>query len=175
MTRRLLVALLAAAAASGCGYRVQSYPGHGSEDRQRVAVAQVANEGFDPGYEFVVSDAMRKEILRRGALRLVDDPLAADMVLRGTIRDIRTRSRSFSSIVLSLEYQVVVRMELEVLLGQGEEQEALGVDNRMLVERDLYLASADIEATRKNRTEALRRVADILAARIHDTVYELAP
>ena len=37
-----------------------------------------------------------------------------------------------------------------------------------------YLASADIEATRKNRDEAMRRMANVLAARAHDMLYELA-
>ena len=40
-------------------------------------------------------------------------------------------------------------------------------------ETERYLASADIEATRKNRDEALRKVAVVLAVRIHDLLYEM--
>ena len=44
------------------------------------------------------------------------------------------------------------------------------VDPTALKEAELYLASADAEAARKNREEALRRVADVLAGRIHDAI-----
>jgi hypothetical protein len=36
-----------------------------------------------------------------------------------------------------------------------------------------YLASADVEATRKNRGEAMRKMAEVLAARVHDLLYEV--
>ena len=35
-----------------------------------------------------------------------------------------------------------------------------------------YLASADAEALRKNREEALRRLATVLAGRVYDALYE---
>jgi hypothetical protein len=41
--------------------------------------------------------------------------------------------------------------------------------------RESYLASADIEVQRKNREEALRKIAVVLAARIHDVIWEVAP
>ena len=44
------------------------------------------------------------------------------------------------------------------------------VHNSALTGTELYLASADLEAGRKNRREALRRVADVLAARVHDAL-----
>jgi hypothetical protein len=39
-----------------------------------------------------------------------------------------------------------------------------------LSEKELYLASADIEVTRTNRLEALRHLSDILASRIADSL-----
>ncbi len=44
--------------------------------------------------------------------------------------------------------------------------------NRALQEAEYYLASADVEAMRKNRDEAIRRVAGVLAQRVHDTLFE---
>jgi hypothetical protein len=74
-------------------------------------------------------------------------------------------------VVLALEYEVRVRMELE-LVRPGT---PIGLDGRVVEESDLYLASADVEATRKNRQEALRRIASGLAVRIHDVMVEVAP
>ena len=44
------------------------------------------------------------------------------------------------------------------------------VDRASLTGTELYLASADVEAGRKNRREALQRIADVLAARVHDAL-----
>jgi hypothetical protein len=49
------------------------------------------------------------------------------------------------------------------------------ISNRFLREAELYLASADVEAMRKNRDEAVRRVAALLAQRVHDNLFEAAP
>jgi len=175
--RALLGALALALAVPGplaCGYTPVRYgdgDGNGDADPPAVAVALLANDSHDPGYELVVSDALRREFARRGGLRLVPDPEAAEVVLSGRIQPIATVRRSFSSVVLALEYEVRVALELEVERAGG----SLAVDRRVLTERELYLASADVEAMRKNREEALRRVAEVLASRVHDVVYELAP
>ena len=54
--------------------------------------------------------------------------------------------------------------------------EARGVkDSRVLEamrETEFYLTSADVEAQRKNREEALRRLAGLLATRFFDAVSE---
>jgi hypothetical protein len=50
----------------------------------------------------------------------------------------------------------------------------LYLGKRSLTESEFYLASADVEAMRKNRQEALRRVAGLLAQRVHDSLFEAA-
>lgn len=154
----------------GCGYRVVSYPKR--VDVTGVAIENFDNESFDYGYEFVLADAMRKEFARRGAWKLVNDPGLADTVLTGAIRPVNTARRSFSSVVSTIEYEVGVVLRLNIR-RPGEVQ--LGVDSRVIREQELYLASADIEVTRRNRDEALRRLASTLALRVHDVVYEVAP
>jgi hypothetical protein len=84
---------------------------------------------------------------------------------------IDTGRRSFSSVVLALEYEVRVQMELE-LARPGT---PIALDGRVISESELYLASADVESTRKNRQEALRRIAGVMAVRIHDVMVEVAP
>jgi len=51
----------------------------------------------------------------------------------------------------------------------GRERES---DRRALRETERYLSSADAEAQRKNRDEALRRVSRVLAARFLDWLDE---
>jgi hypothetical protein len=44
------------------------------------------------------------------------------------------------------------------------------LDSDAFSESDVYLASSDIEVTRTNRLELLRRLSDLLAARVADSL-----
>jgi hypothetical protein len=167
---RLALAAALAAALAGCGYEVITYP----KDRgasNTIAIQDLVNDSSEPGFEFMLSDALRKEFARRGAMRVVNSLEGASYIVTGYIPSINTGRRSFSSVVLALEYEVTVRLDL-TLERPGT---PIGFDGRGLSESDLYLASADVEATRKNRQEALRRIAAVLAVRIHDLLVEVAP
>jgi hypothetical protein len=158
------------AASLGCGYTLVGYDG-GFGDLKTVAIQTPTNNSFEPGVEYVVADALRREFLRRGAVRIVGDPAAADVVLGGSVREVRTWGRSFSSVVLTLEYELVLTLDLEARRSDGT---LLPIGPRSLQEAEFYLASADVEATRKNREEAIRRVSKVLAQRVHDSLFEAA-
>ncbi len=149
---------------SGCGYRLV---GAGLGDAGSIAIRTPANESREPGLELVVAAALRRELLRRDGARLVEDPAQASLVVSGRVLPVPRRSRSFSSTVLSLEEEVVLRLDLSVARRDGGE---IGLED--LEESERYLASADIEAHRKNRDEALRRVAVVLASRFFDVLGE---
>ena len=130
-------------------------------------------ERFEGGVEFIVADALRSEFLRRRAVDLVEDPSQADLVLEGRVLPIRAVARSFSSVVLSLEYELTLELDLHAVRRDGSE---VALDARVLRESERYLASADPEVLRKNREEAVRRVAQLLAERVYDALYlSLAP
>ena len=162
----LLVALLG----GGCfaGYEIVRYE-NALGDLRTIAIRGLENESFEPGVEAIVSDALITEFMRRGALELIDDPAAADLVIDGAVEDVRIQSRTFSSIQFALEYAVTVRLRLEVSRRDGTSVE---LDDRSLQESELYFASADVETMRKNREEAMRRVSVILAGRVHDSLFE---
>ena len=82
MSRRLLAiaSSLLLLAQGGCGYSVVRY-GSGLGDARRVAIRGLTNDSFEPGVESLVSEALSHEFLRRGALRLVDTPETADLVI----------------------------------------------------------------------------------------------
>lgn len=152
--------------AVGCGYTLVG-AGLGSVDT--VAVRTPQNESTQPGVEFVVADALRRELLRRDDSALVEDPDRAGLVVSGRVLQIQTNPRSFSSAILALEYEVALELALEALRSNGSR---LALPRGSLRETERYLASADVEAERKNRQEALRRLADLLAARFFDSVSE---
>jgi len=170
--RALRAALSAALAllAGGCfaGYEIVRYE-NALGGVRTIAIQSLANESYEPGVDAIVSDALVGEFLRRGALELIDDDAAADLVINGAVEDVVVQSRTFSSIQFALEYAVTLKVRLDVKRRDGTPVE---IDDRSLQESELYFASADVETMRKNRVEAMRRVAGILAGRVHDSLFE---
>lgn len=160
--RIVIVSLLLAVA--GCGY---SLVGAGLAEAGSIAIRTPENASFEPGLEWVVAQALRRELLRRDSARLVEDPAKAAWVVSGRVLPVTHHSRSFSSTVLSLEEEVRVSLDLDVTARDGSVVELGG-----LQETERYLASADIEVQRKNRGEALQRVASVLASRFFDALGE---
>jgi hypothetical protein len=85
--------------------------------------------------------------------------------LSGTVLDLITTARSFSSVAFGLEYQVELRLALTAKRADGT---VIALDANALREWELYLTSSDVEAERKNRDEALRRIASVLAERTRE-------
>lgn len=153
---------------AGCGYKLVDY----SEPREglgSVTVLTFSNDSSDPGVELIVADAMRREFLRRGAMTLSRDPSAADLQISGTVSGVRTRSRSFSTVSQVLEWEITLQLRVRASRSDGV---LIPVDPEATEETDRYLASADIEVTRKNRREAIAKLSSVLAARVHDLVFE---
>ncbi len=165
--------LITAVALGGCGYHLVRTGQPLGADIGRVAVQPLRNDSYEPGLEVMVSDALRREFLRRGGVQLVDDPTRADLVLGGAVRPLDIRASAISAVTAALEYQVEMEIELSAQRGDGS---VLTLDPPIFREWELYLASADVEAERKNRKEALRRLASVLAVRVHDAlVTKLSP
>jgi hypothetical protein len=161
----LAVALAFALACVSCAsYRMV---GVAPEDAATIAIVMLENDSVEPGVEVVVSRALREGVLRRGSTRLVSDPRRADLVIKGTVMPLETLSTSFSTVALAIEYTVRMELDVEMRTADGDRIE---IDRNALRESELYLASADVEAARKNRREALQRLADVLASRVHDAL-----
>lgn len=151
----------------GCGYSWSGAPGAGGLGR--VAVYAPENPTAHAELARIVADALRREVLRRPGSQLVEDPARADWVVRGRVLALRRAPASLSPVVLTLEEDLTLALELRALASDG--REVLGERDR-LRETERYLASADAEAQRKNREEALRRAAQVLAARFLDQLAE---
>jgi hypothetical protein len=163
---RLVALLCALLGLPGCGYTVLE-AGRPIDGIGSIAIRTPRNESYQPGVEFLVADALRREVLRRGRTELTDDLGGADLIVTGFVLPLTIVPRSFSSVVLALEYEVTMTVALQARRPDGSE---LKLDLLSMSESERYLASADVEVQRKNRQEALRRVSTILAARFFDSV-----
>ena len=168
VVRALVFVLASVLAASGCGYQLVRYR-DALGDARRVAILKIENNSFEPGLDSLVVDAISREFLRRGALQEVTDPEIADLLITGSVERLRTRSQAFSSVEFVLEFRVTMELVLEVVRRDGS---TIPIGKGVLVESEIYQASADVEVTRTNRKEALRRLAGALAGRFHDALYE---
>jgi hypothetical protein len=164
------IVLTAAAAlwiAAGCGYTLVG--GTGAPVLGRIAVHTPENGSGHAGIELVVADALRREVLRRAGARLVEDEADADWVVSGRVLPMQVSPASLSPVVLTLEYQVQLSLELHARARDGRE---VKIDPRGMKETERFLSSADAEAQRKNRDEAIHRVSRLLAARFLDQLGE---
>lgn len=167
--RGLAFAFALGAAISGCGYKLVRYGGS-LGDVESLTIETLSNESTEAGVEHIMSDALRREFLRRGAVRLTEDPKVADLVLTGSVLPLESSGSSFSSAVLVIEYQLTMSLVIQATRSDGTE---VPMDPRALRESERYLVSPDVEATRKNRDEALHRIAAQLAGRVHDALAEV--
>lgn len=157
----------------GCGYRnLLAVPDVSQATREgrsttRIAVLALRNDSPEPWLDRILTDAMRREITARAGFDFVNDPQLADMVIRGRIRPLNIDSKSFSRFVAALEFGLTLQLDLEVVRAEGD---VIRLDPSMLSESDVYTASADIEVTRTNRLEVLRRLSDLLASRVADSL-----
>lgn len=169
MAARSALLALAVAVGAGCsGYHVVR-TSEGLGPVKRVAIQTLHNNSYEPGLEVLMTEALRREFQRRGGATLVSDPAQADLVLAGSVLQLETTVRSFSSIAFALEYQVQMQLALTATRADGS---AVVVDPNALFEWELYLTSADVEAGRKNRDEALRRLAAVIASRVRESLAE---
>ncbi|MCG8589349.1 MAG: LPS assembly lipoprotein LptE [Proteobacteria bacterium] len=152
---------------TACSYRLAE-PSLGLSRDAALAIVTLENDSNEPGLELLVTDALRREFLRRGSLDVVETPTSADWVLSGRVADLEVRAESFSSVVLALEHRVTMQLELSLLHRDGRR---IALDSDMLQDSELVLASADLEAGRKNRREVLRKLSSQLAGRVHDALY----
>ncbi len=151
---------------AGCGYRFARYQGLDGEAR-RICVVTLQNDSQEAGVELLATEALRHEILTRGGLELISDPQAANYTLRGRVARVLTRSRSFTGVARAREYEVTLRLELQIDAASGSSVET---QSETFEAGEIYFASADVAVLRKNRREALRYLSGLLASRAHDSL-----
>ena len=102
----------ALAASAACGYR---FAGTGAgvlpSYVQAIAVESFANRTERPEIEQRITEALTRELSRRGRYRVVSDPSTADAVLVGAITSYRTPPVEFTSAGRQSRVEATVTLE----------------------------------------------------------------
>lgn len=133
-----------------------------------IDVTTFENDTLEPGIELMLGSALRNEFARPGLVRGVVKAASPDYTLEGQVRSVTTTSRTLTTQIRAIEFTVVVR--IEPVLVRNADGQKLKLDRLSRSADEVYLASFDLEISRKNREEALRRIAAVLADRIYDDV-----
>jgi TolB-like protein len=118
--RCLAVAAAAAALLSGCGYRLAGTGTFLPKNIRSVAVAPFENRSARPEIDIRTTEAVTRELSRRGGFKVVTGTSGADALLEGVVSDFRTTPVQFNDQgrATRLETAVVLRASLrEVATG----------------------------------------------------------
>jgi TolB-like protein len=114
-------AVLAIALSAGCGYKLAGTGTFLPKNIKTIAVAPFENRSARPEIEVRTTEAVSRELSRRGGFKVVSDRATADALLEGVVTDFRTTPVQFNSQgrATRVETVVVLRASLrEVASGQ---------------------------------------------------------
>lgn len=118
---------------NACGY---SFQGSGSilpTDVKRIAIPNVQNGSTESGLGTTVTEALREQFERYGAVSVVEDAAEADAVLKAKIIKVAKESRTSSSRTdTALQFDTVMTLAAELRRNNGA---VLWQDNNISVSR----------------------------------------
>jgi TolB-like protein len=153
---RVAVAAAATLAVSACGYRLAGTGSFLPKNIQTIVVAPFENRSARPEIEIRTTEAVARELSRRGGVKIVTSRSDANALLEGVITDFRTTPVQFNSQgrATRLETAVVLRSSLrDLATGQ------LLWSQSNLVFRDQY----DVQQTDVNYFDLETLALDTLA------------
>ena len=98
--------------AAGCGYHFAGGGRTFAPEVRTLGVATFANETREVGVEKRLALAIEREFSMRGPLKVVNDPTSADLVLKGTVREVQDRPTAFNREDEVLMYQTTFVLDL---------------------------------------------------------------
>ena len=111
--RLLPVLLVAAIAASACGYALAGRSSRLPEHIRRIGVPMFQNESSTPDLDRVVTEAVQRELRTRGQYIVVSESTGVDAVLTGTIRPLDVKVAAFTDQRLASAYSITLRASVE--------------------------------------------------------------
>lgn len=114
---RVVAAAAACALAAGCGYKLAGTGTFLPKSIKTIAVGAFENKSARPEIEVRTTEAVARELSRRGGYKVVNDKAEADAYLEGAVTDFRTAPVQFSAEgrATRLETTVVLRASLRDL------------------------------------------------------------
>jgi outer membrane lipopolysaccharide assembly protein LptE/RlpB len=152
----LLVVTLA-----GCGYQLSGQPGTVPGNLQRLSVPMFNNGTTVPGFEQLVTTAVRTQLQRDGRVRLGTAATSATQ-LRGEIRRYELLLLATNRDDFALEYRVEV--EVHVVVEDLRQRQTL-LDQALTVDAE-YVVSSQLVTTDIARERALLAVAREVGERV---------
>jgi hypothetical protein len=164
----LTACIIALLASFGCNYHFAGTGGQAPGDIQSINVNVLRNQTAEIGIETIFTNAILNEFIRWKRLP-VKPPNEAEAVLGGSIARIKTQTASHLTRERTLETRVTVTLSLT--LTRADTDEVLW-QNKSLSYFDEYVEAPNALNTNRLRREAFRRIAEFLAEKIHQDLFE---
>jgi len=152
---------------NGCGYRLSSSMSPLAEDIKTIAIPFLKNSTLQPGIENMFTDALRKEFIRKGSLRVVGKD-GADLILEGSILSFEIYPVAFSAVDNVMEQRAIVSMA--VWLKRRKDGKILW-KNANIIKTTEYDVVLDLAITDANEKAALRRIAEEVSKDIYREIF----
>ncbi|MBW2280294.1 MAG: hypothetical protein JRG76_06920 [Deltaproteobacteria bacterium] len=152
-----------------CGYALVDESSVFGPDTRRIRLEMFDNPTNEPGLERMLAEAIYEEFLRGGTLEPTWNGSGAPLQMSGVIRSVEVRASAFDSVGLSLENQVELVVDVDVVrLPEGES--VWSTEGIREIER--FSASADPNVHETAKQRALLRLSSIVATRIRDELFQ---
>jgi hypothetical protein len=166
MIRGLLIILILALGEAACGYRFVGQETNLPGDIKTLAIPLFTNETDQLGLESEITQALRERFISSKRL-VIREEKSADLILKGKVRSFSTTSVAVTKgLLVTAGYRAMVTVE--IVLKRHPDGQVLWKDE--ISEVWNYPVGADLMQTDRNKKEALRQIALLLAERVHETV-----
>lgn len=160
--------LLAAFAASGCGYRLETVHrgGRFTDPALRIDLEPFRNATFDADAGSLMAVRLREE-LRRNGFKGEFEKVGAGYLVEGTVRQVRDDVSSHGSDGFALEHALTLAVDIRVVeVVKGR----LLLKEEGITETAAYFAGPDFQYTESNRRMALEELCRRVARRLGRTM-----
>jgi outer membrane lipopolysaccharide assembly protein LptE/RlpB len=155
---------------TACGYHVAGQATRIPPDVKTIAVPAFKNMSSTFRIEQQLTSAVTREFLERTHYRILPNPADADAVLKGTIKEVRSRALTFDSntgLATSLQVQVTADVKLEDVHSHK-----LLFSNSSYVFREEYQVSETASTLFEEDKPALERLSRDLARMLVTDILE---
>ena len=166
---RLIAGLSVLWIISGCGgYGFRGTVNNLPSDIKAVSIPVFLNESIEPGVEVIFANALIYEFNRSQVLQVVSES-EAQAQINGKIRSIAIDPVIYANLTQALERKVTI--SLEVTCRRSDNQKVLW-QNQGLSRYEVYRVTTDPNQTQRNKEEAIKKIAQDLSERIHNSILE---
>ncbi len=167
--RRIIAGFLILVFLSGCGgYGLRGTVNNLPPDIKSVAIPVFSNESIEPGVEVIFANALIYEFNRSHILQVVSEAEAQAKII-GKIKSISIDPVIYANLTQALERKVYVT--LDITFQRSDNQKILW-QNQSLSRYEVFQVTTDPNTSQLNKEEALKKIAQDLSERIHNSILE---